>query len=343
MIIWEMEKSKGYENIDGLKTIAALGIVAVHVAKNIGYQFDSFFYTDIICRMESFVNLFFVISGFGMFYGYYEKIKYNQITLNEFYQRRFKKMWPFFSLLVIADMIYSWVGLQSMTEAFAEITMVFAFLPGPSFSIMGVGWTLGVIFAFYLLFPFFVFCLWNYKRAFISLGVSLVYMFGRQYYFIVEGREILCNILRWTPYFILGGVLYLFRKEIKDIVEKRKILSLGIVWLFLVIWATVGSFIKGTIGDEMITLFASATLLCYAIGSDSRVLSNVFTRFISKYSFEVYLLHMIIFRLVSLICGNYWFDTNSVMSFVLVYFLVVLGSLSGAVMTKKGLDLLINK
>ena len=50
---------------------------------------------------------------------------------------------------------------------------------------------------------------------------------------------------------------------------------------------------------------------------------------------------MIIFRLISLMFGKYLFDTKNVMSFVLVYFLVVLGSVIGASMTKKGIDLLI--
>lgn len=56
-------------------------------------------------------------------------------------------------------------------EAFANMTLSFGLIPGNDISVVGVGWFLGVIFLFYMLFPFFVF-LMGTKEA------SLVYDFG---------------------------------------------------------------------------------------------------------------------------------------------------------------------
>ena len=39
--------------------------------------------------------------------GYYEKILKNEITLEKFYVKRFKKILPFFALLVFVDLIMS--------------------------------------------------------------------------------------------------------------------------------------------------------------------------------------------------------------------------------------------
>ena len=69
-----------------------------------------------------------VISAFGMCCGYYEKILKNEITLEKFYVKRFKKILPFFALLVFVDLIMS-PSIESLYEAFADLTLMFGFLP----------------------------------------------------------------------------------------------------------------------------------------------------------------------------------------------------------------------
>lgn len=64
-----------YENLDGLKVIAAFGIVAMHVSSNMGHPLTSEIATNIIGSMTHFVKLFLILSGFGMCCGYYEKFK----------------------------------------------------------------------------------------------------------------------------------------------------------------------------------------------------------------------------------------------------------------------------
>ena len=61
-----------YENLDGLKVIAAFGIVAMHVSSNMGHPLTSEIATNVIGSMTHFVKLFLILSGFGMCCGYYE-------------------------------------------------------------------------------------------------------------------------------------------------------------------------------------------------------------------------------------------------------------------------------
>lgn len=94
------------------------------------------------------------VSAFGMCCGYYQKVLNNQISWSDFYGKRFKKILPFFALLVLLDVAMSH-SLGSIYEGFADLTLVFGFLPADIISVIGVGWFLGLIFVFYLIFPFF--------------------------------------------------------------------------------------------------------------------------------------------------------------------------------------------
>ena len=95
-----------YGAIDGLKVIAALGVVMVHMSTNNNYTLGSEQIVENVTRLfTNIIFLFITLSSFGMCCGYYEKIMNNEIKINEFYSKRYKKILPFFSLLVIIDFI----------------------------------------------------------------------------------------------------------------------------------------------------------------------------------------------------------------------------------------------
>ena len=159
-----MGKAKAYGAIDGLRTIAAIGILMMHVASNTNYEIPGRIYGTVIPSFTNFVFLFMTISAFGMCCGYYERIRDNQISFDDFYGKRFKKILPFFAALVLLDIVIS-PSRDALYEAFADVTLLFGFLPNAgNISVIGVGWFIGLIFVFYLCFPFFC-CLIKNKKC----------------------------------------------------------------------------------------------------------------------------------------------------------------------------------
>lgn len=83
---------KHYGAIDGLRTIACIGIVMMHIRANNTYEISGFVYDQVIASFTNFVFLFMVISAFGMCYGYLDRILNNQISLDTFYVKRYRKI-----------------------------------------------------------------------------------------------------------------------------------------------------------------------------------------------------------------------------------------------------------
>lgn len=164
-----------YGAIDSLRMIACIGIMMMHMRVNNSYKINGYFYNTVIPSFTNFVFLFMTVSAFGMCCGYYEKVKNLKISLSDFYARRFKKILPFFGLLVMIDVILS-PSRSALYEAFADLTLLFGFLPNPgNISVIGVGWFLGLVFVFYLCFPFFCVLLETRRRAWLAVGISLMY------------------------------------------------------------------------------------------------------------------------------------------------------------------------
>lgn len=243
-----MEK-RHYGAIDGLRMIAAFGIAMMHIQANSNYEISGYVYNTVIPSFTNFVFLFMTVSAFGMCCGYYDKILKGRVDFSEFYGKRFKKILPFFGTLVLLDIIIS-PSVASLYEGFVDLTLLFGFLQKP-ISVIGVGWFLGLVFVFYLIFPFFCVLIENKIRAWMAFAVSLLYNFVCANYFEI-GRT---NILYSACFFLAGGLIYLYREEIAKL---NKWIALGVSGGTVVLYYLIG-------GNVMICLLVSSTLLIYAI------------------------------------------------------------------------------
>lgn len=304
-----------FEAINGLRAFSAIGILMMHVQSNANYQISGFVYDELIPSFTNLVFLFMIISSFGMCCGYYEKIINQKISFEEFYRKRYAKIWPFFALLCIIDLIIS-PSLNSLYEVFANLTLCFGLLPNVNMSVIGVGWFLGTVFVFYLVFPFFCYLISNKWRAWSSLIIALIFNYISDVYFNV-GRS---NIVYSAVFFLAGGLVYVYRDMLVKLSKKFRWILLVLCLLFTI------SYYIFEVSVPMIAILYSGYLI-YAIGIDKRgILENRVTKFISGISMEIYLSHMLIFR--ALEKGNMiQIFGNGIFSYVAVCCLVLGGTI----------------
>lgn len=326
-----MEDRQYYGAIDGLRTIAAIGIILMHIKENSNYEITGFIYESMIPSFTHFTFLFMVISAFGMCNGYYEKIMENKISLSEYYKKRFLKILPFFAVLVLLDAAVS-PSVEAIYEAFADVTLLFGFLPGAgNIKVIGVGWFLGVIFVFYICFPFFGCLLEMRRRAWMAFIVSLIYNFVCINYFKTGAS----NILYSSCYFMAGGLIYLYRDEITEWGRKKKrnrLLALAALVVSVISFYVIGGN-RPWDGITATYLLVSSTMLVYALivskddrasgGARKSLLENKLTHFFSDISMEVYLSHMALFRVIEKTglntgVGNGWIQYGITVAMTLI-------------------------
>lgn len=305
-----------YFGIDGLRTFATIGIVMMHMKANNKYAISGYIYDDIIPSFTNFVFLFMTLSAFGMCCGYYLKVLNNQLSVSDFYKRRIKRIWPFFAVLVVIDLIVSH-SIDAVYEGLADLSLMFGLLPGAgNISVIGVGWFLGLVFVFYLFFPFFCFLLENKKRAWMAFAVSLMLNFLCTQYFKVSRT----NILYSSCFFMAGGLVYLYREILGQLDRGGVLLVSGAAVLL--------HYLIG--GSPATWLFVSVMLLILQLCPRRRGENRLLGKF-SRISMEVYLCHMFIFRIIEIlhlntIIGDGW------LQYLTTVILVLAGSVLFAIL-----------
>ena len=220
-----------YNSIDGLRALSCLGIIMMHIQANTDYNLaGTFVFDKFIPSLTTLVYLFLMISGFGMCAGYLDKFQSGVIDLDAFYRKRYQKILPFFGTLLFISLLIEH-NRSTVYEISIEVLLLHGLLPNNAVSVIGVCWTLGVIFLFYLLFPAFSVLMKSKKRAWVSLAISLwvVFVCDKYFfsdYFVAESFSPRHNFLYCLPLFIAGSLVYLYRSEIMRGCEQIGIVSL---------------------------------------------------------------------------------------------------------------------
>lgn len=317
-----MNTKEKYEGIDGLRTYASLGIVLMHVLSNGGYTKTGFILQELIPAFTNFVFLFMMVSAFGMCCGYYEKIRNGNISIDYFYSKRYEKIWPYFAMLCFIDVIIS-PSINALYEVFANLTLCFGLLPNANISVIGVGWTLGVIFVFYLLFPFFCYLIGTKRRAWFVVVLTFIFNMIAESYFSAERT----NIVYSAVYFVCGGLIFLYRQQLERVAKEKKV----IVWLVTVISVCIYFVLEA---NTATMLLVSVMFLICALGAEQKgVLVNPVTNLISGISFEIYLCHMVIYRVIEKLHLTH-LVANDVVSYIITCIGTIIGSVIFAMATQ---------
>lgn len=269
-----------------------------------------------------------MVSAFSLCCGYYNHFCNGTITPHQFYSKRYLRVWPFFALLVLFDIAITFLNERSLTDVmlqefadgFADLTLVFGLLPNADIKVIGVGWFLGLIFVFYMLFPFFVYLLGSKRKAWGVLMLSVAMYFVSNEYL---GGIASDNIIFCAPYFISGGIVYLYRHSIVRCFQNNLI-----YWAYIVcvVIYTVFFFTFANLRQPLVSnLLLYALWLIYAVGAGCRktIFSSRIASFLSIISMEIYLCHMLFFRIIEklhlehLISDadfNYWFTCICVLA-----------------------------
>ncbi len=287
-----------YASLDGLRAYAAIGIILMHVLSNIPVKPTRNFVTEsLIPFFSDFVLLFMVVSGFSLCCGYYKRIKEGIMTPDAFYKKRYLRILPFFAFLCLLDFSLE-PGMETFYQVYANVTLCFGLLPDHNITVIGLGWFLGIVFLFYMLFPFFVFLLNNRRRAWLMLLAALFFVFTAMNGNFVKGDMGRGNFIFCAPLFLSGGIVYLYREEIACFIRRNSVVCPLATVALTICWFCFKDMIESRYAAYFAELCLFVLWLVYAIGSSGHLLNNRMAKYLSGISMEIYLAHMVIFRIV---------------------------------------------
>lgn len=234
------------------------------------------------------VSLFLLLSGASLAYTY---PKYK--TLKDFYKKRFLSIFPAFWLIYIG--LFLWFDVPEHTGILASNTplwyLIFSiigmdgYLYGvlPTFYSIGE-WFLGMIIIFYILFPFFYWCMKKFPRTFLIVTIIWYFMSTRLFsfdLFPIE-RSILIRVFD----FILGMYFVTYIKKFSLLTGYLSILG-SIIFIFCPIPLPFMDQI------ELSGIFIFLSLCTLSTLITSKCFSNI-CMWISQCSYPFFLLHHVI-------------------------------------------------
>ena len=331
--------------ITGLRGIAILMVFLIHSGGGGLREISSSGDRAVSMGMYG-VDIFFVISGFTIFYQFYSR---NYSIINFLKIRLLRVSIPYFPIIIFMYFYVIFGGnftnnwaiiynngeislLNLITHLFylSYINEVFAN------TIIGIEWTLSIEVFFYVVLGFMIV---NLKKL-DTINKTFFWMI---LFFFISVLGIFISkftnnglLYQWMPFkygymFLLGGLAYHLRSKLSQILEIKK---LNIFSSFLIIFSipiflifiTTTKIPNISILNEL--FFAILTFILIIFVQDSAKYSNIFVNkvivSIGSISFSMYLVHLLVINFFSLEIDS--FSKNSSLNFVYLLFMTIIFS-----------------
>ena len=306
--------------IDALRGAGAMAVAIMHVYYLLGVSQHLPDIGFIVTHFSAGVMLFFVVSAFTLCLTYEQKEANRHART--FLIKRYFRIAPLFYLCILLTWIIlsikgtTFVNDYSVTSVLANLCLVFNLFPSVQMasSLTGAGWTIGVEFIFYFLFPWLAPLLKRPGWLLVLFGVALL----AAIYSRSSAKDVYWinfSIVAHMPTFLAGMLLYLVWKVARTwetAIQDRVGAALGVMFLasaITIIWKPPAGWIMHLAWSGAF-LFLTLSLLLRPIG----LFTNRTALFLGKVSYSIYLLHPVVITIQSS-----WFGKVLPMRALIIY------------------------
>jgi exopolysaccharide production protein ExoZ len=289
------------EGFDLLRGLCAIGVACYHI-----FSWRDGFRMHTLGRYG--VYVFFVLSGASMYVAYSRKFAQGYDS-GRFILLRFVRLSPLFALVLVLTTAKALAGGKSIVDAAAtgllNLSFTFGFGNPVSISAVTGGWSLGIEFVFYLVFP--VMLSATRSRAWLAL---LIATFVLQYINVSQtlGGKTFSDA--WADYSHPLSFAFYFMAGccIGRLVEEGRIRP-SPRWMVVFLIAALPLLVLQ--GDDNLTGWKGAALpVCAAVlalsaaGLPIRGIGSVVSNALGRMSYGLYLIHSLVFAAVSLLFSS---------------------------------------
>lgn len=280
----------------GLRFFAAFYVLFFHV--DLRKPLD-FLPRNIISQGAVGVNIFFILSGFILFYNYFSK----NVNFVEFILKRISKIYPVYLVgLILSGLVYFMVDMKvdyPLEVLIMNVMMIQSYLP--SFSMVWYGggsWSISTEFFFYFCFPIILTVILKLSKKGILLSMVTVYIlsiipgilhnlslinFPLSYAFpLFRISEFICGMSTATLVFKYG-------------MKSNNMISILILLLCSIFFIFIGQFLNGYTIQNTIVLPIMIVLLVSVTTKKNSILSflgNRFFEYLGKISYSFYIIQL---------------------------------------------------
>jgi len=307
-----------FKTLDAVRALATMMVFIFHA----GYLLPSFINQSNKFGLGKFiyvggtvgVSVFFVLSGFLLFYQMYKKKEgLDAEKVKDYTRKRLLRILPlyYFSLFFIVfvfkrDMIFAQDGLRSIIYNLFFIRGIKGANGGGTITINPVYWSLIVEMHFYFFLPIFYYIFNKYKKVSLFFILALLGILYRIIIVTKLGNPSM-QLLRFTPanfdffaFGMLGAYLYVNHSKLLNFLGKAhsQIICLSVFLLFIYFYDL--DFLPTLSYIFAATLLGIITILCILsfLSNEQSFLGKLFTStpvlFVGKISFSIFIWHTVV-------------------------------------------------